>query len=630
MSPHPNLEERHIFMKGLRLARPIVVLVATAVLGAGTLLASTGTAAARPAISPGAATLPSTTLVPAPPAGASGPDDITNFATPGVDGGLPVIWTEYQNGVNPDGTPGPGGATNSTVAGYDATTGALVKTFTLAGHVDGLTGDPLLHVLIATTNEDANSSMFLIDPSAGTVVNYAYSPDPATAGVGGTDSIAVIGSQIYVTHSNPKDTTQAADYSVTLDSTTHTARLTSSFFDNSTATDAVTGTSTTLALTDPDSNLPMPATEPRFGGQLATVSQADGQIIFSANNTGVPRLTVLNLTDNKSGNTPPIDGLAVATTNKGTLFVVDASGNKIQALDTTGWPAGTVFVGEPSDNSNPLVGTLDLTTGKITPFTNTFGSPKGILFVPANGYELTAADGGVFNFGATPFLGSTGAKPLNKPIVGTAATPDGGGYWQVASDGGIFAFGDASFLGSMGGTSLNQPIVGMAATPDGKGYWLVAADGGIFSFGTAKFFGSMGGNRLNRPIVGIAATPDGGGYWMVASDGGIFSFGDASFLGSMGGTPLNRPIVGMASTPYGGGYWMVASDGGIFSFGAPFLGSMGGTRLNRPIVGMASTPDGGGYWMVASDGGIFSFGAPFLGSMGGTRLNQPIVGMAAI
>ena len=43
-----------------------------------------------------------------------------------------------------------------------------------------------------------------------------------------------------------------------------------------------------------------------------------------------------------------------------------------------------------------------------------------------------------------------GGKPLNKPIVGIAATPDGGGYWLVASDGGIFSFGDATFYGSAG------------------------------------------------------------------------------------------------------------------------------------------------------------------------------------
>ncbi len=52
-----------------------------------------------------------------------------------------------------------------------------------------------------------------------------------------------------------------------------------------------------------------------------------------------------------------------------------------------------------------------------------------------------------------------------------AATPDGNGYWLVASDGGIFAFGDAGFFGSMGGQPLNKPVVGIAASPNGKGSW---------------------------------------------------------------------------------------------------------------------------------------------------------------
>ena len=86
-------------------------------------------------------------------------------------------------------------------------------------------------------------------------------------------------------------------------------------------------------------------------------------------------------------------------------------------------------------------------------------------------------------------------------------------------------------------TPLNKPIVGIAATPDGKGYWLVASDGGVFSFGDAAFYGSTGGLTLNKPIVGIAATPDGKGYWLVASDGGVFSFGDAAFYGSTGRSP---------------------------------------------------------------------------------------------
>ena len=76
----------------------------------------------------------------------------------------------------------------------------------------------------------------------------------------------------------------------------------------------------------------------------------------------------------------------------------------------------------------------------------------------------------------------------------------------MATDGGLFAFGDANFYGSMGGKPLNKPIVGMAATPDGQGYWESATDGGIFSFGDAVFYGSTGNITLNKPVVGIAAT----------------------------------------------------------------------------------------------------------------------------
>jgi hypothetical protein len=242
--------------------------------------------------------------------------------------------------------------------------------------------------------------------------------------------------------------------------------------------------------------------------------------------------------------------------------------------------------------------------------------PSGSGAAPA--YWVAGSEGGVGAYGGTSFDGSMQSHPLAAPVVGMAATPDGGGYWLVARDGGVFAFGDAGFDGSMGGRPLAAPVVGIAATPDGKGYWLVGADGGVFSFGDARFHGSMGGRPLAAPVVGMAAAP-GGGYWLVAADGGVFSFGDAPFHGSMGGQALNAPMVGMAATPDGGGYWLVGADGGVFSFGdARFRGSMGGQALNAPMVGMAATPDGGGYWTVAGDGGVFSFGdARFRGSAAG-------------
>ncbi len=279
--------------------------------------------------------------------------------------------------------------------------------------------------------------------------------------------------------------------------------------------------------------------------------------------------------------------------------------------------------------SPPGTGTVDilLTNAKGT-------SIPGLLdqFDYASpGYWEVASDGGIFAFGGAPFYGSMGGKPLNKPIVGIAATPTGTGYWEVASDGGIFSFGAAGFHGSMGGKPLNQPIVGMAPTPTGGGYWEVASDGGLFAFGNAPFYGSMGGKKLSAPIVQMIAAPTGNGYWEIGSDGTVYSFGFAGRYGGMGGKALNKPIVGGAATPTFDGNWQVASDGGIFSFGnAGYYGSMGGKPLNQPIVGMATTLDGGGYWMVASDGGIFSFGdAVFSGSMGGKPLNAPVVGIAA-
>ena len=263
------------------------------------------------------------------------------------------------------------------------------------------------------------------------------------------------------------------------------------------------------------------------------------------------------------------------------------------------------------------------------------GGTKSLTFnliIPALGYWTAAADGGVFSFGLAKFLGSMGGLPLDRPIVGLAATPSGNGYWLVASDGGIFSFGDARFFGSTGGTPLDKPVVGMAPTPSGNGYWLVASDGGIFSYGDARFFGSTGGTPLDKPVVGMAPTQSGNGYWLVASDGGIFSFGDAGFHGSTGGTPLDSPVVGMAAMPGGDGYRLVAADGGVFSFGdAPFLGSVGGIPLASPVVGMANALGGLGYWLVAGDGGIFSFGsALFSGSVGGTPLRSPMVGMAPL
>ena len=258
------------------------------------------------------------------------------------------------------------------------------------------------------------------------------------------------------------------------------------------------------------------------------------------------------------------------------------------------------------------------TSGHMTAASFTVTAPPG--------YRVAGRDGTVSAFGGAGLFGSATSLSLAAPVVGMAATSDGGGYWLAGADGGVFAYGDAGIHGSLAGHPLDAPVVGIIATPDGGGYWLVAADGGVFAYGDAGFHGSMGGKRLTSPVVGITATPDGGGYWLVAADGGVFAFGDARFDGSAGGTHLVAPITGIAADPTGG-YWLVGSDGGVFAFDAPFLGSEGGRSLDAPVVSLAATPSGAGYWLVGRDGGVFNFGdATFSGSPVGTA-GGPVVGI---
>ncbi len=327
--------------------------------------------------------------------------------------------------------------------------------------------------------------------------------------------------------------------------------------------------------------------------------------------------------------TPSVTNPSAAATITASGFtpgeLVDASAhsNAVAVGQAVAGPDGTVHLTftvpaslAPGTHVLVLVGE---TSGHMTAASFTVTAPPG--------YRVVGGDGSVSAFGGAGLFGSAEALPLAAPIVGMAATADGGGYWLASADGGVYAFGDAGFHGSMGGRRLNSPVTGIAATPDGGGYWLVASDGGVFAFGNARFLGSMADRPLNAPVVGITASPSGQGYLLAASDGGVFAYGDAFFHGSEVGEPLAAPVIGIASSAVGG-YWLSAADGGVFAFHAPYLGSLGGRKLVGPVVGMSATPDGGGYLLVGSDGGVFNFGdATFSGAANGIISGTPIVGI---
>ncbi len=320
----------------------------------------------------------------------SQPDDLTHFG--------PFLFTAFQNGVGSQGEPSTDGNTNSTVVEFTPS-GHVLRQWDIKGKCDGLTADPWLGKLIATVNEDANSSLYTIDPVAktGGIVHYAYNePLPHN---GGTDAITIYQGQIFISASAPGTTgapapqpTYPAVYSVALGAN-HVATVTPLFGDEARATVANIGpghgTRVKLALTDPDSNFAVPWGAPRFAGDFELTSQGDKQQIYAQAHDGALRLLVLNLSQS-------VDDTAWIT-GDGQLFAADGDGDTIDRVNGD-FEAGSIFVAvTPCDAGDApptcpapgfppnYLGTLGPWTGHVSKVTLSGPrlEPKGMLFLPA-------------------------------------------------------------------------------------------------------------------------------------------------------------------------------------------------------------------------------------------------------
>ena len=129
-------------------------------------------------------------------------------------------------------------------------------------------------------------------------------------------------------------------------------------------------------------------------------------------------------------------------------------------------------------------------------------APHGPNSIRNGGYRLGAADGGVFDFGNAPYLGSASQFHPVAPIVATVPTSDGNGYWQVGSDGGVFTFGNAPYFGSAAAMSKSAPIVSMITGPSNDGYALIGADGKLYPFGNVPPQIANSLPKLAAPAVG--------------------------------------------------------------------------------------------------------------------------------
>lgn len=317
------------------------------------------------------------------------PDDITSL---GGD-----IFVAFQNGVGPQGQASTAdGNLDSTVVAL-RTNGAVVAQWDLKGKIDGLTADPAIGAVIATVNEDANSSLYTIDPAAppaDQVVAYAY--NEALPHDGGTDAISIANGQILISASAPATTgtppaNAPAVYKVSLDAATKIATVTSLFADNDPAAVANLnspqhGQSQTLALTDPDSSEIVP-NGTRFAGDFVLTSQGDLEQIYVSNpGSATQRLAVLTLTQ-------AVDDTAWPTSREGVLYSTDSTNDAVDAISGPFARGQALVVATPcGSNSAPgtcpapptwpanYLATLDTATGTVTAVTTT-----GAAYVPQGG-----------------------------------------------------------------------------------------------------------------------------------------------------------------------------------------------------------------------------------------------------
>jgi hypothetical protein len=324
------------------------------------------------------------------------PDDIA-----WLDGN---VFVTFQNGVGPQGTPSPSGNLDSTIVEISPN-GRAVAQWDLRGHCDGLTADPAIGSVIATVNEDANSSLFTIDPSSvarHALQHYFYNLSPLPH-FGGTDAISIDDGEILISASAPgtsdgsppaPNAAYPAVYAVTLDAHNHVAVLRSVFRDEARATIANTGSSegrhVRLALTDPDSNEIVPSSSPRFTGSFMLDSQGDKEQIYVPDPAAQhPALWVLSLTQS-------IDDTAWATDTDGTLYATDTTNDTVDAVRGD-FAVGSAFVAvtpcdanaaPPSCNNTPpspsnWLGQLDMWTGRIAHVSLRGADlePKGMIFI---------------------------------------------------------------------------------------------------------------------------------------------------------------------------------------------------------------------------------------------------------
>ena len=284
------------------------------------------------------------------------------------------VFVGYGDGHLPDGSDG----LNSQVVEFRMD-GSIAHIYTVPGHNDGLKVDPATHLLWALQNEDRNANLVIIDPEDHQQKLYTFGP---TLHGGGYDDIVFGGCKVYISASNPANNPNSGPAIVS-------ARLDGNMVDvepvlagNASAIDIPSDARTQLNLQDPDSMTLDPQ------GNIVLDSQADQELIIVSNpGTSIERVLRLPLTYQPSKG--PItavetDDTAFVTSTEGFILFADKGLNTVFALKKKAFAPGAAYT---AADGGPLVGTIDLTTGFITPIVTGLTSPGGLVFVATSKHD---------------------------------------------------------------------------------------------------------------------------------------------------------------------------------------------------------------------------------------------------
>jgi hypothetical protein len=293
------------------------------------------------------------------PAGLSAPDSIAVLGD--------SVFVGYGDGHAPDGTDGK----NSQVVQYHSD-GTVAYTYTVPGHSDGLKIDPSTHLLWALQNEDSNANLVVIDPVSHNQKQFSFGP---TLHGGGYDDIVFRGCKVYISASNPAKNPNNGPAIVTARIDGNMVHVDPFLSGQASAIDVPTDATVQLNLQDPDSMTLDPQ------GNIVLDSQADQQlIIVSGPGSDSQQVLRLPLSYPASGRSTPVevDDTAFTTSTEGYILFADKNLNTVYKLTKKTFAPGVAYT---AADGGPFVGTIDLTTGVITPIVTGLQSPGGLVFV---------------------------------------------------------------------------------------------------------------------------------------------------------------------------------------------------------------------------------------------------------